>query len=156
MIKEKRPYLPVATIQQVFDYIPGNADTYTSSPIVNALAQALYETLFIESKEIAEYLDVEPRKLACAIQLDLGMKLIDVIQQYRINQVQQYTQNHPDATLTEVAHACGYASDDSLWRFFKRKLGTTEGGTKCNAGPERYNLLRQELRKNRGANQKLR
>lgn len=151
MIKEKHPYLPVATFQQVINYIPGNAETYTASPIVNALAQALFQTQLIESKEIAEYLDVDARRLACAIQLDLGMKLIDVIQQYRINQVQQYTQEHPDATLTEVAHACGYASDDSLWRFFQRKLGTTVGGTKSNAGPEHYNLLRQELRKKRGA-----
>ncbi len=147
MIKEKQPYLPVATLRQVINYVPGNAETYTVSPIVNALAQALYQTHFIESKEIAEYLDVDARRLACAIHLDLGMKLIDVIHLYRIHQVQQYTHEHPDATLSEVAHACGYASDDSLWRFFQRKLGTTVGGKKSHAGPERYNLMRQESRK---------
>lgn len=152
MIKEKDPYLPVATFQQVIDYVPGQTETYTPSPIVNALSQALYKTHYIESQEIAEYLDVEPRKLACAIQLDLGMKLIEVIHQYRIHQVKQYCQEHPDATLNEVAHACGYASDDTLWRFFQRKNGTTVGGKKSQAGPERYNLLRQELRKKYSSN----
>lgn len=149
MIDEKQPYLPVVTFQQVIDFIPDNSETYTASPIVNAVAKALFETRYIESKEIAEYLDVDARKLGGAIQLDLGMRLIDVIQQYRIHQVQQYRQEHPDATLNEVAHACGYACEDTLWRFFQRKLGTTVDGKKSQAGPERFNLMCKAFRDRR-------
>jgi len=149
MNKEKHSYLPVATFQQVIDYIPGKEDTFTASPIVNALAEALYETQCIECKELAEYLDVDVRKLGGAVQLDLGMRLIDVIQQYRIHQVQRYLDEHPDASLEEVAHACGYASSDTLWRFFQRKLGTTVRGKKSQAGPERFNLMCQKIRKRR-------
>ena len=146
MVKNKHPYLPVVTFQQVLDYTPGQAETYTSSPIVNALAETLHTTLLIESQEVADYLAVDRHKLGGAIQLDLGMRLIDVIQQFRLHQIQQYRDAHPDAPLDTVAHACGYASDSSLWRFFQRKLGTTATGKKSMAGPERFNEMRRERR----------
>ena len=146
MVKNKHPYLPVVTFQQVLDYTPGQAETYTSSPIVNALAETLHTTLLIESQEVADYLAVDRHKLGGAIQLDLGMRLIDVIQQFRLHQIQQYRDTHPDAPLDTVAHACGYASDSSLWRFFQRKLGTTAKGKKSMAGPERFNEMRRERR----------
>lgn len=147
MTDNKHTYVPVATFQQVLDYTPGVVETYTSSPIVNALAKTLHQTLLIESQEVAEYLAVDARKLAGAIQLDLGMRLIDVIQQFRLHQIQQYRKSHPDEPLDKVAHACGYASDSSLWRFFQRKLGTTATGKKSNAGPERFNEMCKEIRK---------
>lgn len=147
MVKNKHPYLPVVTFQQVLDYTPGQAETYTSSPIVNALAETLHTTILIESQEVADYLAVDRHKLGGAIQLDLGMRLIDVIQQFRLHQIQQYRDAHPDEPLDTVAHACGYASDSSLWRFFQRKLGTTAKGKKSMAGPERYNERRKERRK---------
>ena len=147
MVKNKHPYLPVVTFQQVLDYTPGQAETYTSSPIVNALAETLHTTLLIESQEVADYLAVDRHKLGGAIQLDLGMRLIDVIQQFRLHQIQQYRDAHPDEPLDTVAHACGYASDSSLWRFFQRKLGTTATGKKSNAGPERFNEMCKEIRK---------
>ena len=147
MVKNKHPYLPVVTFQQVLDYTPGQAETYTPSPIVNALAETLHTTLLIESQEVADYLAVDRHKLGGAIQLDLGMRLIDVIQQFRLHQIQQYRDAHPDAPLDTVAHACGYASDSSLWRFFQRKLGTTATGRKSKAGPEFYNEMRRESRR---------
>ena len=146
MVKNKHPYLPVVTFQQVLDYTPGQVETYTSSPIVNALAETLHTTILIESQEVADYLAVDRHKLGGAIQLDLGMRLIDVIQQFRLHQIQQYRDAHPDAPLDSVAHACGYASDSSLWRFFQRKLGTTAKGKKSMAGPERFNEMRRESR----------
>lgn len=145
MGKPTRPYLPVAIFQQVLDYVPGKVDTYTASPIVNAVSEALHNTLIIESQGIAEYLGVDERKLAGAIHLDLGMRLIDVIQQFRIRQIQQYRKEHPDEPLDVVAHACGYASSSSLWRFFQRKLGTTVTGHKSNAGPEHFDVMRKEI-----------
>lgn len=137
-MKQSKPYLPVATFQQVIDYVPGQAETYTPSPIVNAVAEALYETKCIESKELAEYLNVEARKLACAIQLDMGMRLIDVIQQYRIHQIQEYRKANPKSKLDDVAQAFGYSDRATLWRFFQRKLNQTVDGKKSNAGPERW------------------
>ncbi len=147
MVKNKHPYLPVVTFQQVLDYTPGQAETYTSSPIVNALAETLHTTLLIESQEVADYLAVDRHKLGGAILLDLGMRLIDVIQQFRLHQIQQYRDAHPDEPLDSVAHACGYASDGSLWRFVQRKLGTTAKGKKSMAGPEFYNEMRRESRR---------
>lgn len=147
MVKNKHPYLPVVTFQQVLDYTPGQVETYTSSPIVNALAETLHTTLLIESQEVADYLAVDRHKLGGAIQLDLGMRLIDVIQKFRLHQIQQYRDAHPDESLDTVAHACGYASDGSLWRFFQRKLGMTATGKKSEAGPEWYNERRKERRR---------
>lgn len=146
-IKDKKPYLPVATFEQVLDYKPGQETTYTASPVVNAVAEALCMTRCIESKELSEYLSVDLRKLSGAIQLDLGMRLIDVIQQYRLRQVENYRTVHPDATLNEVAQACGYASDGSLWRFFQRKLGQTVTGRKSMAGKESWQVMREEAKK---------
>ena len=147
MEKLKNPYLPVATFQQVIEYVPDQVETHTVSPIVNAVAEALHETLIIESQGIAEYLAVDERKLAGAIWLDLGMRLIDVIHQFRLHQIQQYREAHPDEPLDAVAQACGYASDNSLWRFFQRKLGTTATGRKSHAGPERFDEMRKERRR---------
>lgn len=147
MKKMNHPYLPIATFQQVLEYVPDQVETHTASPIVNAMAEALHETLIIESQGIAEYLAVDERKLAGAIQLDLGMRLIDVIHQYRIHQIQQYLEAHPDEPLDSVAHACGYASDNTLWRFLQRKLGITATGKKSQAGPERFDEMRKASRR---------
>ena len=147
MEKNIHPYLPVATFQQVLDYTPGEVETYTSSPVVNALAETLHTTLLIESQEVADYLAVDRHKLGGAIQLDLGMRLIDVIHEFRLHQIQQYRNAHPDEPLDSVAHACGYASDGSLWRFVQRKLGMTATGKKSQAGPERFNEMRRASRK---------
>lgn len=146
MEKVNHPYLPVATFQQVVNYDPDHVETFTASPIVNAVAEALHNTLLIESQEIAEYLGVDSRKLAGAIQLDLGMRLIDVIQEFRLHQIMQYRTAHPDEPLDDVARACGYASDSSLWRFFQRKLGITATGRKSHAGPERFNEMCKKSR----------
>lgn len=146
-MKATKPYLPAATLQQVFDYIPGQPETYTESRLVNAVADALYETKCIESKELAEYLAVDARKLAYAIQLEMGMRLIDVIQKYRIHQVEEYIKAHPDAKLDDVAKVFGYANDSTLWRFFQRKLGMTVRGGKSNAGPELWLKMRENRKK---------
>ena len=148
-MKETKPYLPVANFQQILDFIPGQPQTYTASPIVNAVAEALYETKCIESKELAAYLVVDSKKLAHAVQLDLGMTLIDVIQTFRIHQIEEYHRANPEATLDEVAQACGYSSKGSVWRFFQRKLGKTVMGKKSQAGPELWLKMREDSKKRR-------
>lgn len=146
-MKESKPFLPVATLEQVFGYVSDQPGTYTASPLINAVADALYRTKCIESKELAEYLAVDARKLAYAIQLELGMRLIDVIQSYRIHQIEEYRNAHPDAKLDDVAKACGYSCDSTLWRFFQRKLGTTVTGRKSEAGQELWLKMREESKK---------
>lgn len=146
-MKKTKPYLPVATFQQVLDYVPGQPETYTASPIVNAVAEALYETKYIEGKDLAEYLALDPRKLTHAMQIDLGMSLIEVIHNYRLHQIEAYYNAHPGETLDQVAQACGYSSKGSVWRFFQRKLGKTVTGRKSEAGPESWLQLRARHRR---------
>ncbi len=146
-MQETKPYLPVATIQQVIDYVPGQPETYTASSIVNAVAEALYETKCIESKELAEYLALDARKLAHAVQIDLGVSLIEAIQLYRIHQIEAYYKANPKASLDQVAQACGYSCKGTVWRFFQRKLGKTVSGQKSNAGPEQWRLRRDARNK---------
>ncbi len=143
-MNESKPYLPVVTFQQVLDYVPGQPETYTASSIVNAVAEALCETKCIESKELAEYLSLDPLKLAHAVQIDLGMSLIEVIHNYRLHQIEAYYKAHPKATLDQIAQACGYASKGSVWRFFQRKLGLTVTGQKSHAGVEQWRKRRDE------------
>lgn len=143
------PYRPVASLQQVLDYRHDAPETHTASPIVNAVAHALHTTRLIECHELADYLAVDARKLAGAIELDMGQRLITVIQQYRLHEVKLYREAHPQDSLESVAQACGYASQGSLWRFFQRQLGRTPKGKKSHAGPERYNLMVRELRNRR-------
>lgn len=145
-MKKTKPYLPQSTFEQVLSYNPADPSTFTTSPLVNAVAEALHETLLIEAGQIADYLAVDRQKLSHALSLDLGMTLIEVVQLYRLHQVKKYVAEHPDQKLDVVAHACGYASAGSLWRFMQRKLGTTVRGEKSNAGPEYFNEMLKQLR----------
>lgn len=142
---KKKPYLPVANFEQVLAYRPDNPATYTASPLVNAVADALFCTHLIEAKDLAAYLDVDPQRLAAALRLEMGMPTVDVIQQYRLLQAMDYIKAHPDENLNTVAHAIGYASDSSLWRFFERKLGITPRGKKSEAGPELWNEMKKAI-----------
>lgn len=146
MTKNTKPYLPVASFEDIVNYVPGQEDTYIKSAIVNAVAEALYETKYIESKEIATYLELDPKKLAYAVQIDTGIKLIDIIHEYRICQIEKYRKEHPDDLLDTVAKACGYACDSTLWRLYQRKYGKTVTGKKSNAGPERFNEMMKARR----------
>lgn len=146
-MKTKKPYLPLVTIEQVLNYNPADPATHTASPIVNAVAEALCQTHYIEAGEIAEYLDVDRTKLNHALSLDMGMPLIDVIHDYRLMQVRRTVTQNPDMKLEEVARLCGYSSAGSLWRFVQRKVGVTARGQKSLAGPEWFNEMSKKLRK---------
>lgn len=142
-----KPYRPAITLDQVRAFDPAVPETHTPSLLVNAVAEALHETKSIEACEIAEYLEVDRVKLSHAIYLETGMTLIELVQNYRLLEIRKFIGEHPDMKLDEVAHACGYASDGSLWRFFQRKFGQTARGEKSNAGPERFNERLKELHK---------
>lgn len=143
---ETKPYLPKATFEQVLNYNPADAATHTASPIVNAVAEALHETKFIEACEFAAYLEVDQVKLSHAIILDLGMSLKDLIHNFRLEQAMRLVAENPDMPVEEIAQACGYASAGSLWRFIQRKTGMTVLGQKSQAGPENFNEMCKRLR----------
>lgn len=145
-MKETKPYRPGISLDQVLAFDPAVPESRTPSPLVNAVAEALHETRLIEAGEIADYLEVDRTKLSAAISLEMSMTLIEVIQSYRLLQVQTIVNEHAEMPLDEVARACGYASDGSLWRFFQRKLGRTARGEKSHAGPERFNEMRKASR----------
>lgn len=133
-----KAYRPVATFEQVLSYSPDDVTTHTVSPLVNAVCDVLCLTKCIEAAEVAKVLDVEQRKLTVALQLDLGMTLVEVIHQYRLHQILKYVGEHPDASRQEVANLFGYASRNSLWRFVERKCGTTADGTPSQAKKEEW------------------
>lgn len=133
-----KPYLPVATFEQVLAYCPDDASTHTASPLVNAVCNVLCLTKCIEAGEVAKLLGLDRDRLTIALQLDLGMTLVEVVQQYRLQQILQFVNEHPDAPRDEVAKHFGYASRNSLWRFVERKCGTTVSGTPSHAKKEEW------------------
>jgi len=132
----KKPYLPSVSFEQILQYKSEDAQTHTSSRIVNAVIEAMCDNHLLECNEIADYLCVDARKLAAAVQLETGMTFTEVVRQYRIAKVQEYIDSHPDASLEEVAHANGYASNASMWRLFKDRLRQTANGKTSSAGAD--------------------
>lgn len=144
---EKKPYISTITYEQIKAFRPDDPATYTPSPLVNAVAEALYTKRFIEAQEFAEYLDIEPRQLRAAMQIEVRMPFINLIHIYRLDQADQYIRDHPDANLDTVAEAIGYASAGSLWRFYQRKRKETPLGHKSDAGEELWLKMRAESMK---------
>lgn len=134
------PYIPTITLEDILNYRVEDETTYTKSPLINAVAEALCKTKAIQSTDIAHYLELDPRMLASAVMIETGMKLIDLIHDYRMHQILVYIKNHPKENLDTVAQANGYASAGSLWRFFQRRIGTTPLGKKSEAGEELWQL----------------
>lgn len=146
-MKKKHPFLPYITLEQILGYQPDNAETHTSSALINAVCEALANTRSTEVKEVAEYLDVDARKLSSAVQIITGLTMHDILQQYILKAIHECVAKHPDWTLDQVADHLGYSCRSSVWRFTQRIIGVTPLGTKSHAGPERYNEMRR--RKNR-------
>ena len=144
-----RPYKPIVTFDDIIAYRVDDVTTHTKSPIMNAVACALCETKAIWSSEIAKYLQVEVRALSGAVMLETGMSFIDLVREYRIHQITKYIKEHPEENLDTVAHANGYSSAGSLWRFFQRRSGTTPLGKKSEAGKELWLKWREENKKKR-------
>lgn len=57
-----------------------------------------------------------------------GLNFRSWLAQYRINLVQQYLKDNPDASLDELCEISGYASRSSLFRHFKAITGNTPIG----------------------------
>ena len=141
-----KPYKPVVTFDDILAYRAGDETTYTKSPIMNAVAEALYETKSIRCVDVAKYLALDVRMLSAAVLLETGISFIDLIHDYRMHQINEYIKAHPNETLDVVARANGYASGGSLWRFFQRRSGTTPLGKKSEAGQELWLKWREAKR----------
>lgn len=144
------PYEHKVTVEEIWNYRPEDESTHTSVPILNAVAEALYSTNVIEVKTMAEGLQIDPDLLAKIVKFELGVKLVELLHQYRFRQVQEYVAANPDEGLDSVAHRFGYASYGSLWRFMQRIGSITPDGKKSNAGPELWLTWREESKKRRG------
>jgi len=147
-------YSPQATFEQIVAFRPDHPETYTPSPLVNAIAEVLYSTQVRRCCQIATHLGLDSRSLCVAFKVETGLLLDDVVADYRLVRAKQYLEDHPDVDLNEAAKACGYADSNSLWHAFQRKLGITPTGKKSSARKERYLLLREEIRQAKEAKRK--
>lgn len=136
--KVTHPFLPVASLADVLAYRSYDASTHTPSPLINAVIQVLHDTQFLEAGEVADFMALDRRKLTCALQIELGMSLQELIVEFRLHHIQEYIKSHPKATLEEVASSNGYSSDSSIWRLFFRRLGTTPSGEKSSGSKEEW------------------
>lgn len=143
----KKPYLPSVTLDQVLVYDPGKPETFTPSPLVNAVAEAVCVHKLLDCASIARYLCVDARKLAAAMQLEMGMNFTDFLREYRIAKIRKYIQMNPEASLEEVAVANGYTSNSSMWRLFKDRLKETANGKKSFAKEDWGRRMRRRISK---------
>lgn len=120
---QHKPYRPFVTIEHFYNY----PAVSTGSSICDAVADALFNTRLLRVAEIAEYLEIDPRKLSNAMQIESGLTLQQIVQSYRLHQVQQYMIAHPDQSLELQAHAAGFSSDSVLSDLIRREChGTAE------------------------------
>ena len=140
------PFLPVASLEEVLRFDPNDADTWTRSPLVNAVAEALYATKFIECKDIAHYLALDERKLSNALCIELGVSLKEVLAKYRVKQILHYMEQHEEINADEMAQAIGYASASSLSKFMCAQLGITTQGKTAHRSKDRGVLILSKIR----------
>ena len=146
------PYRPIATFEQVYTYNPSDASTHTASPLVNAVADALHTIKPIECKDIANHLEVDEHKLSSAIELELGLTLKTLMEQYRIKQIQDYIIENPEYTTEQLAEAIGYSSVAGITRFMNTKLGLTPGGRKTHRSKDRSAEMLSKIRAIKNSN----
>lgn len=75
---------------------------------------------------IADYLGVSAPYLSKFFKNEIGMSMVDYINQLRIEKVKEMLKN-TEMTLTEIAHKTGYTSSKTLIRIFKQHEGVTPG-----------------------------
>lgn len=127
------PYLPEITLQDILAYRPEDAQTYTSSRLVNAVAKILFSTKTRDQKVFSERLQLDSRHLTYALELETGMTLKELIVQYRLAQIKQFMEQNPEMSVTDVAQHTGFSSVHALWRFFQTHTGQTPTGQKSDS-----------------------
>jgi len=135
-----------ATFEQIVAYRPEQSETYTPSPLVNAIAEVLFTSQIMNCSQIAKILGLETRALCVAFKVETGLLLDEVVADYRLQRAQKYIEQNPDSDMQAVAKVCGYASGATLWHAFQRKLGVTPTGKTSKAREERYLAIRKEVK----------
>ena len=107
-MKHQKPYKPIATLDEVLCYQLGNPDTYTKSPLVNAVIEALLALPKIAPGIVAQYLALDRNALSKAMTIELGMTLSELVVQFRIKRHEEYKRQHPEASSDELARAAGF------------------------------------------------
>lgn len=144
------PYLPTITLQDILAFNPEDEQTYTSSRLVNAVANILCDSTTRETDVFAERLQLDKRHLIYAFEIETGMKLKDLINQYRLIKVQKYMEQNPDVSSTEVARLFGFSTPHALWRFFQIHTGETPEGKKSMAPRlDNYHKMVKDVREGR-------
>jgi len=118
--KNKEPFLPIVTIDDILSYRIDDASTHTKSRLVNAVAKALQKPKLWDSSKLANYLNLDRHKLSCALQIETGQSLRDIVTKYKLVRTLEYVDGHPSANISEVAEQNEYSSRSSLWRFLER------------------------------------
>lgn len=142
----KKPYLPVASFEEVLAFNPSEPSTLTKSPLVNAVAEVLYSTNIRECKAIADVLALDVRVLRDAMKVETGIPFKDLVVNYRMTKAKEYIQSHPELSQAQLAQDCGFASYHAMWRFFQNTLGETPSGEKSNAKEDVYTAHLRQLR----------
>ena len=145
-----KPYEKKVTVEDILNYLPEDESTHTPVPMLNALAEALCSSNVIEARKLAKGLQIDASLLSATVKFELGVTLVDLLHQFRFRQVSEYVAAHPDEMLESVAQRFGYSSYNTLWRFMQRVGGVTPNGKKSHAGPERWLVWREELKRRRG------
>jgi len=146
-MNEIKPYERKYTPEDIWNYLPEDASTHMSVPLLNAVAEVLLTTNLNEVKAIAEGLKIEADLLSKIVKLELGISLVELIHQYRFRQVQEYVAANPEESLESVALRFGYSCYASLWRFMQRIGGVTPDGKMSKAGPELWIKWREDAKK---------
>ena len=146
------PYLPEISLQDILAFNPEDEKTYTSSRLVNAVANILYETNTRETQVFADRLQLDKRRLSIVIEMETGMTLKELIVQYRLVKIKEYMSQHTDETYTRIAEQCGFSSLHAFWRFFQTYTGETPDGNKSESPRvDNYHKMVKEI-KNRYRN----
>ena len=137
----KEPFLPFLTLDQIyvspivrkedgsyecmsFDEMQRQPMPQTGSRLMDAVARTLAIRPCRRGSDVAEYLDVDVRKLSAAVSLNFTMNLDELVVAYRVSlacELARFTQ----LPLDEVAARCGIKSGSTLDHLLQSKLNVT-------------------------------
>lgn len=94
---------------------------------------ALYARNIIESKyqtpltveSVAKEIFVSPNYLSTLFKQELGIKFVDYLHEYRINQAKKLFKEDKDIKIYEVAKEIGYNDEKHFSKMFKKWTGVT-------------------------------
>ena len=114
--EDRKPFNPPYTLGDFFSY----PDKLSGNQLIDAISEAIVNHKYTTSKEVAEYLDLDPAKLNHAVQIFTGNSLSEIVSAFVFFRVEKYLKEHPDETLDQVAKATGYNSKSAVTCIYKR------------------------------------